>query len=397
MTHFDSPSLSTDLVCFSHLRWDFVYQRPQHLLSRFAAHRRVFVVEEPMLDSASPRLEVTVSEEGVRVVVPHLPAGTGDAEAVDLQRRLLERFFITERITDATFWYYTAMAMPFSRDLPATRVIYDCMDELAAFAKAPVGILDYERELFARADHVFTGGHSLYEAKAPHHHSVHAFPSAIDAAHFATARGDLPEPPDLAGLPGLRIGFYGVIDERADLGLIDGVARLRPDWSVILVGPVAKIEEAELPRRSNIHYLGSKSYRGLPRYLAHWDVAMMPFALNESTRFISPTKTPEYLAAGKPVVSTAIRDVVRPYGEAGVVHIASGPDDFVRAAESALGERRERPDWLERVDVVLADCSWDTTWEAMAALERDTPLAGSVEPVDTGEIATLSELVLDRD
>jgi glycosyltransferase involved in cell wall biosynthesis len=377
MTSFRSSSLPSDLVCFSHLRWDFVYQRPQHLLSRFAAHRRVFFVEEPLFDEpgsidGSGRLDISVRDDGLRVVVPHLPEGTTATDAVEMQRRLIERMFDTEGVTDATLWYYTAMAMPFTRDLPATRVIYDCMDELAAFANAPEGMLDFEIELFRRADHVFTGGHSLY--------SVHAFPSSIDPEHFAARRGELPEPSDLAGLDGVRIGFYGVIDERADLELIDGVAALRPDWNVILVGPVAKVEESALPRRANIHYLGSKSYAELPSYLAHWDVAMMPFALNESTRFISPTKTPEYLAAGRPVVSTAIRDVVRPYGDAGVVH----------------GERRDDPTWLDRVDALLKENSWDATWAAMARLERDTPLAGAVESVDTTELQTLADdLVLD--
>jgi UDP-galactopyranose mutase len=390
-------SLSSDLVCFSHLRWDFVYQRPQHLLSRFATHRRVFFVEEPLLDEPVARLDISERENGLRVVVPHLPEGTTRLEAVELQRVLIESLFESERVTDATLWYYTAMAVPFTRDLPATRVIYDCMDELAAFANAPEGMLDFEIELFRRADHVFTGGHSLYEAKAPHHHSVHAFPSSIDADHFTAARGDLPEPSDLAGLDGLRIGFYGVIDERADLELIDGIAALRPDWHVVLVGPVAKIEESSLPRRANIHYLGAKSYAQLPTYLAHWDIAMMPFALNESTNFISPTKTPEYLAAGKPVVSTAIRDVVRPYGEAGLVHIASGAEEFVRAAEVALDERRNDPTWIARVDALLDTSSWDATWAAMAALERDTPLAGAVEAVDTTELQTLADLVLDRE
>jgi glycosyltransferase involved in cell wall biosynthesis len=397
MTPSYSSSLSSDLVCFSHLRWDFVYQRPQHLLSRFATRRRVFFVEEPLFDEPVARLDIGAREHGLQVVVPHLPEGTTESEAVELQRELVESLFETEEVTDATFWYYTAMAVPFTRDLPATRVIYDCMDELAAFANAPEGMLDFEIELFRRADHVFTGGHSLYEAKAPHHHSVHAFPSSIDAAHFTAARGELPEPSDLAGIEGLRIGFYGVIDERADLELIDGIAALRPDWNLVLVGPVAKIEESSLPRRGNIHYLGAKSYAELPAYLAHWDVAMMPFALNESTNFISPTKTPEYLAAGKPVVSTAIRDVVRPYGEAGVVHIASSAEEFVRAAEAALGEGRDDPTWIARVDALLANNSWDATWASMAALERDTPLAGAVEKVDTTELQTLTELVLERD
>jgi glycosyltransferase involved in cell wall biosynthesis len=372
MMPFRSPSLTTDLVCFSHLRWDFVYQRPQHLLNRFADHRRVFVIEEPIFDEPIPRLDVSVRENGVRVVVPHLPQGSTPEYAVEQQRVLTEKLFDRLAITDATFWYYTAMAMQFTAGLPASRVIYDCMDELAAFAKAPPQLLQCERELFARADHVFTGGFSLFEAKNPHHHSVHAFPSSIDAAHFASARGPLAEPDDLAGIAGFRVGFYGVIDERADLELIDEVARLRPQWQLVLVGPVAKIEESDLPRRDNIHYLGSKSYAELPAYLAHWHVAMMPFALNDSTRFISPTKTPEYLAAGKPVVSTPIRDVVRPYGDEGLVHIAATAEEFVIAVEEAHREQLADPTWLERVDEFLSTTSWDCTWAAMAAVERDT-------------------------
>src|SRR5690606_28943889 len=103
-----------------------------------------------------------------------------------------------------------------------------------------------------------------------------------------------------------RIGYAGVIDERIDLVLLDQVARARPDYQFVMLGPIAKIDPATLPQRGNIHYLGSKKYADLPRYLAGWDVAMMPFALNDATRFISPTKTPEYLAAGRRVVSTAI-------------------------------------------------------------------------------------------
>jgi glycosyltransferase involved in cell wall biosynthesis len=388
MVPFSSPSLATDLVCFSHLRWDFVFQRPQHLLTRFAQHRRVFVVEEPLFDEPSPRLDVSMRDNGVHIVVPHLPPNSTADFAVEQQRILTEWLFEQYEITDATLWYYTALAMQFTAELPASRVIYDCMDELAAFAKAPPELLLCERELFAKADHVFTGGYSLFEAKFPHHHSVHAFPSSIDAEHFASARGQLPQPPDLDGIgEGLRIGFYGVIDERADLDLVDDIARLRPEWQVILVGPVAKIDESSLPRRDNIHYLGSKPYSQLPSYLCHWDVAIMPFALNESTRFISPTKTPEYLAAGKPVVSTPIRDVVRPYGEEGLVHIAETGEQFVLAVEEALRERRDDPAWLTRVDSFLSTTSWDCTWAAMAEVERDT--------VSTDATATIATMTSD--
>jgi UDP-galactopyranose mutase len=398
MTEPHTP-LSTDLVCFSHLRWDFVYQRPQHLMSRFARHRRVFMVEEPLFDAdGAPTLDVTTRPAGVSIVVPHLAAGTSEDDAAALQADLLAQFFVDAEIADATFWYYTAYAMRFTRDLPATRVIYDCMDELAAFAKAPPELLEYERELFRRADHVFTGGYSLFEAKSPHHPSVHAFPSSIDADHFNAARHPLPEPADLVSLDGVRVGFYGVVDERADLDLLDGIADLRPDWSFVIVGPVMKIEESDLPRRPNIVYTGARKYEELPAYLAHWDVAMMPFALNASTRFISPTKTPEYLAAGKPVVSTPIRDVVRPYGDARLVHIASTPEEFVRAIEDALAERLDDAGWLDRVDRFLDGNSWDSTWERMSAVERHTVLATDEHvSVDTAELRAVTLLVPEHD
>jgi UDP-galactopyranose mutase len=195
---------------------------------------------------------------------------------------------------------------------------------------------------------------------------VHAFPSSVDVAHFATARRPLPDPADQAAIAHPRLGFFGVVDERMDLELLAAVADARPDWQLVIVGPVVKIDPASLPRRPNLHFLGGKLYTELPTYLANWDVALMPFARNESTRFISPTKTPEYLAAGKPVVSTSIRDVVRPYGDLGLVRIADTPEDFVRACEAALTE--DRATWLPRVDSHLATMSWDNTWAGMKAL-----------------------------
>jgi glycosyltransferase involved in cell wall biosynthesis len=365
--------LKTDLVCLSHLRWDFVYQRPQHLMARFAKHRRVFYVEEPLYETIdTPRMHVSGAAANVIVVVPCLPWGTSPEEAIPIQQKMLARLFADYAIQDPTFWYYTAMAMVFTRDFEPTRVIYDCMDELSAFRGAPPELLAYERELLERADHVFTGGYSLYEAKKGLHASVHAFPSSIDVEHFSAARHPLPEPADERGIPSPRLGFYGVIDERADLELIAQSARLRRTWQFIMVGPVAKVDPDLLPRADNIHYLGMKSYAELPAHLAHWDVAMMPFAINESTRFISPTKTPEYLAAGKPVVSTPIRDVVRPYGEEGLVHIARNADEFVSAVEEAMHEQENDPQWLQRVDRFLAHSSWDRTWAGMAEVERTT-------------------------
>jgi len=355
-----------DLVCFSHLRWNFVFQRPQHLLSRFARERRVFFFEEPIYDSKQPQLHVTQSPEGVWVAVPHLPEGLDEQQVMDMQRDLLDEMLLCHHVERFVSWYYTPMALGFSRHLEPLAVAYDCMDELSAFRGAPPALLHREAELLKLADVVFTGGQSLYEAKRDRHPNVYAFPSSVDVAHFATAREAMTEPADQAAIPHPRLGFFGVVDERMDLELLEAVADARPDWQFIIIGPVVKIDPATLPQRPNLHFLGGKKYQELPTYLATWDVALMPFARNESTRFISPTKTPEYLAAGKPVVSTSIRDVVRPYGEQNLVHIADTPEDFVRACEEALAE--DRATWLPRVDAHLATMSWDSTWSQMKAL-----------------------------
>jgi UDP-galactopyranose mutase len=362
-----SPKRRPDVVCFSHLRWRFVFQRPQHLLSRCARTRRVFFFEEPIFDEGPARLEsAPVDHHGVRVLTPHLPAGMDEAESHAAQRALVDELHDRFAIEAPLLWYYTPMALPFSRHLAPAATVYDCMDELSAFAGAPPVLRHREAELLRHADLVLTGGQSLYEAKRALHPSVHLFPSSVDVAHFATARGALPPPADQASIPGPRLGFFGVVDERMDLDLVAGVAAARPDWHVVIVGPVVKIDPATLPRLPNIHYLGQKTYQELPAYLAGWDVALLPFAHNAATRFISPTKTPEYLAGGRPVVSTSIRDVVRPYGEIGLVRIADDPRDFVAAVEASLAEPRDA--LLARADAFLAECSWDETWSRIEQL-----------------------------
>jgi UDP-galactopyranose mutase len=256
--------------------------------------------------------------------------------------------------------------MSFTAHLEPAAIVFDCMDELSGFAGAPAALKLMERELMRRANVMFTGGISLFEAKQAMHPNVHPFPSSVDVAHFARARRISRQPEDQQRIARRRIGFFGVIDERMDIGLVAAVADKRPDWNLVLLGPTCKIDPAALPTRSNIHYLGMKSYEQLPEYLAGWDAAMLPFAKNEATRFISPTKTPEYLAAGCPVVSTSIRDVVRPYGELGLVRIADDPDGFVAALEAAM-----RDDPLTRqakVEACLAGNSWDSTWARMDAL-----------------------------
>jgi UDP-galactopyranose mutase len=354
------------LICFSHLRWDFVTQRPQHLMKRFAAERAVYFWEEPIgCDHPRPFLEYhPFAEDGVIALRPRVPHWWSREASEAALRDLLGMLVAGLGTSSPLLWFYTPMMFGFAGDLPAETVVYDCMDELSAFRFADPLLVEREAALLARADVVFTGGYSIYEAKRASHRDIHPFPSAVDTAHFAAARGALATPADQAPIAGPRLGFYGVIDERIDLALIDAVAAARPDWSIVMIGPVVKIDPAELPRRANIHWLGGRGYGELPAYLAGWNVALMPFAINEATRFISPTKTPEYLAAGRPVVSTPIVDVIRHYGDIEGVAIAGDTDAFIAACEKALALPTSGA-WRDEADRLIATMSWDRTFTAM--------------------------------
>lgn len=358
-----------DVLCLSHLRWNFVYQRPQHLLSRFAREgHRVFYFEEPIFTDEETGLDINSNEENLFVIVPQISqADRENFDVAGIQREMLDNLIRSQNINDFILWFYTPMAMDFAAHLMPPVTVFDCMDELSAFKFAPPELIENEKRLLEKADLVFTGGQSLYEAKKDEHSRVFAFPSSIDVEHFEKAREVENEPEDQGSIPHPRLGFCGVIDERMDTVLLAEMADLRPDWQFIMIGPVVKISDDDLPRRSNIHYLGGKDYQDLPDYLAGWDVALMPFALNESTRFISPTKTPEYLAAGLPVISTPIRDVVRPYGEQNLVEIAATAEDFAAAGDKLL-ERGNFDDWQQKADEFLAQTSWDKTWAQMKQL-----------------------------
>ncbi len=364
-----TPTDRPTLICFSHLRWAFVFQRPQHLMTRFATTHDVIVWEEPVYrdDIADGRVARHVDPaSAVVILTPELPEADRHREDAVLSR-LLDEALAGVRGT-LIRWYYTPMMLPFSDHIAADCIVYDCMDELSAFKNAPPELLAREQRLLERADIVFTGGTSLYEAKRGRHSNVHAFPSSIDTAHFGRARASAAIPADQSAIPAPRLGFCGVIDERMDLALLAAIADARPDWSLVVIGPVVKIAEDDLPRRANIHYLGGKSYAELPDYMAGWDVALMPFAINEATRFISPTKTPEYLAAGLPVVSTPITDVVRHYAEVQGVAIADTPAAFVAACDRALALRAAGTAWRDDADALLARGSWSSTALEMSAL-----------------------------
>lgn len=356
-----------DLVCYSHLRWGFVYQRPQHLMTRFARERRVFFIEEPeFADVKSARLKTRLAN-GVRVVTPVLPREAGERRAASTVARLVEKLFADYQIGDHVAWFYTPMALDIVPSERPRVVVYDCMDELSLFKDAPRQMIDREKDLFQISQLVFTGGMSLFECKRRQHGSVYAFPSSVDYEHFAQARTLEDSMEDQPSLPHPRLGYAGVIDERIDLGLIDYLARVRPEWQSIMIGPIAKIDPASLPQRPNIHWLGMKAYADLPRYFAGWDVALMPFAINEATKYISPTKTPEYLAAGLPVVSTPVRDVVRQYGQLGLARVGSTYEEFAAEVEYALTYGMSMK-WRERADAFLQTLSWDRTWQAMSSL-----------------------------
>lgn len=360
-----------NLICFSHLRWNFVYQRPQHIIKRLSNQFNTVYLEEPIYDAIElPHHCFTQINDSLSIVVPHLLSGSSREDTVAQMEAMLKSILKVDDGEDFIFWYYTPMAFEFAQSFTPKLTIYDCMDELSAFKFAPPSLKGLEKNLMEKADLVFTGGHTLFEEKKSFHSDIYPFPSSIDKAHFARARVKDVSPKDQQNIKGTRLGFFGVIDERFDIDLIAQMANLRPEWQFILIGPVVKIDSNNLPRLSNIHYLGQRSYDELPAYLSGWDIALIPFLLNESTKYISPTKTPEYLAAGIPVISTPITDVVNPYGTEGLVSICNTAEEFVAAGEIEL-EERDKSFWLAEVDKYLKDMSWNNTVSEMLDLIKE--------------------------
>jgi glycosyltransferase involved in cell wall biosynthesis len=356
------------LICFSHLRWDFVYQRPQHLMTRFSSKYNILYLEEPIyIDEEKSYLEVKKVKLDISIIVPHISKNLNKLQEHAILLNLLDDYTIKNKIYISVKWYLTPIMLEWSQSIQSDTTIYDCMDELSAFKNAPLKLKELEQKLILTADLVFTGGASLYKAKRVYHKSVHLFPSSVDITHFIQARNELPIPEDQKIIEKPCIGFYGVIDERFDIELLRKLATSRLDWNFVIIGPVVKIDINELPKLSNIHYLGKKSYDELPNYLSCWDVAFIPFAINESTKFISPTKTPEYLAAGLPVVSTTITDIIATYRDSEIVHIADPANlpAFIDAIELALKDSKNRNKVYQKADLILQDMSWDKTFNDM--------------------------------
>jgi glycosyltransferase involved in cell wall biosynthesis len=314
--------------------------------------------------SAESFLNVKKKKDNLWVVTPHLVKGLTPDKIIFQQQVLLSALYNEYAIINYVHWFYTPMALAITNHLEPEMIVYDCMDELSNFMFAPAELKQKENELFQIADIVFTGGFNLYKAKKKYHNNIFPFPSSIDKEHFRQARTIKQLPEDQKLLEAPIFGFYGVIDERLNIDLLREVAALKPKWNFVIIGPVVKIDNAILPQLANIHYLGPKNYEQLPTYLAGWDIALIPFLLNDATKYISPTKTPEYLAAGVPVISSSIVDVVNPYATNNLVRIADSPAEFIREAEKELSIVNKQ-DWLANVDLFLNNQSWDHTWRKM--------------------------------
>jgi UDP-galactopyranose mutase len=360
-----------DIVCLSHLRWDGVYQRPQHLLSRLARARRVFVIEEPEYhDTAVPFLQAVPSgAANVFVFRPRMRAAYPfyAGEHIPALGELLQNLFEREGISRYVVWLYTPMALPVVEGLRPLARVFDCMDELSTFRFAPAELPERDRATMRWADIVFTGGRSLYEARRRQHTNIHCFPSSVDASHFGAALAEsTPEPESQRGLPRPRLGFFGVIDERMDYTILAALAQAHPEWQIVMVGPLAKVRPDEVPQFPNLHYMGQQPYASLPGYLKGWDVTLIPFAQSAATRFLSPTKVLEYMAAERPVVATPLPDLL-PYRSA--VLLADDPRSFIAACEQALGASdARRAAWTVEMRAQVAATSWDITVDRMATL-----------------------------
>jgi len=358
------------IIVHCHLRWDFVWQRPQQIFSRLAASHPVLFIEDPVIADGEPRLAIDQPYPNLVRIVPQIPqhlAVNADKDAEiflpQIKQALRDHPLLAGRFDNAVHWFYSPMPAPgYVGQLDTVGVVYDCMDELANFRFAPPDIAERERFVMANAGVVFTGGYQLFESKAKHHDNVNFYGCGVDVAHYGRARDAATQVPDaVAATPAPRFGYFGVIDERLDYELIGALADRFPDASIIMAGPLAKVDPAELPQQSNIHWLGQQRYEDLPAIVKGFDVCLMPFALNEATKYINPTKTLEYMAAGKPIVSTAVADVVRNFTP--IVDVAHSRDGFLDAVERA---------WRQPDDALIAQgierasgASWDATVESM--------------------------------
>lgn len=368
-----SPAEAAPIVAFCHLAWDGVWQRPQQLLSRLAARHPVLFVECycAEVEPAALRSHVAPGHPNVTVLQMLLPAARwADGDFIDAERRRLLQVFRRGdlgKFNDPILWFNDPMAVvAFAGHCGERAIVYDCMDELAQFHGAPPGIVDRERDLLLMADAVFCGGRKMRDKRKPYNPHCYFYGTGVDSEHFGRARSEaLATDPAIAALTGKVLGYFGVIDERIDYELLARLADALPRCSIAMVGPTAKIDAAALPLRRNLHWLGRRDYADLPAITKGFSVCLMPFARNAATEFINPTKALEYMATGRPIVSTAIDEVRTNFGH--VCRIARSVGEFIAFCSDEL----ERPSRLRvRRGLQLAA---ENTWEAITA-EMDAHL-----------------------
>jgi glycosyltransferase involved in cell wall biosynthesis len=350
-----------DLVVFSHLRWNFVYQRPQHILSRLANFYNILFVEEPF----HPNTE-NENTSYIHEVFPNLSVFNSHAEDIDSTLKLLKEKLGSQTIETA--WFYSPSFVNALNIFSFEKVVFDCMDELTLFKNAPQSLIEQERELLSKSDIVFTGGKSLYSSKKEHHHNVHCFPSSVDRKHFEKAQNGIKIPEEMDAFTSVVVGYYGVVDERIDYDLLEKTAQMSPTVDFVLIGPFAKVNPESLPSLPNIHFLGMRTYEQLPNYLKRFDIAMMPFAMNDATKFISPTKTLEYMAGGKSIISTPVYDVVRDYSKQ--IEIVENAEQFTTAINKLICQHKASH--YLKYQEILDRTSWDNTVNEMYNLMEES-------------------------
>lgn len=369
----NSPCETSDLLVFSHLRWDFLVKRPQHLMSRYAQYRRVFYFEEPVFGMTElPRLHLKETTENVLIVIPYLPTNIEPTKIKNALIDLVDELIYEEELIDYSVFYYNPMAFEFTNHLEPKVFIYDCIEDFSTkMTTDPAELIRVETEMMKKIDLMFISGHSLYESKKQFHHNIHPIPNAFDYAHFSQSRAKLVEPDDQINIPKQRIGYYGALDETFDFSLLDEISSLNPQYQFVIIGPAVNTNPRMYPRRANIYYLGKKDYHALPLYLSGWECTIMPLKINERTKLISPSKMYEFLASGKPLISTPISEIIHQAGMKNIVEVVQTGIDFCKAIERAMQLKKD-PAWLDQVDHFLRERSWDINFNKMIQLERQT-------------------------
>jgi glycosyltransferase involved in cell wall biosynthesis len=385
-----SPRASAEdysLIVHCHLCWDWVWQRPQQFLSRLSARHRILFVEtvgpDPQLAAPYARFREAEGFPNITLLRIQFPTGQwSDGRFVDRERRRLVQEALKSELLAGQFqnpvqWFYDPMAVAaFGGRMDEAATVYDCMDELSKFKGAPPVIVERERKLLALADVVFTGGRKMFEAKSRFNANCHFYGCGVDVNHFGKARDESTRvPDDLAHLKKPVLGYFGVVDERMDYELVAKLADANPDWSVAIIGPAIKVDPGQFPQRPNLHWLGGRDYQALPACCKGFDVCLMPFAMNEHTEFINPTKSLEYMATARPIVSSAVPDVISNFGS--VVKIARSHDEFIaHCRQAAASPDREA---IERGLKMASENSWESIVNRLDQHIRDVLVRNNQE------------------